>query len=348
MLHVPGMGTAITLEALAQLCGVHPTTVSRILQGGGEYRRPSYARRAAEVRSLAEKHGYRPNAAARAMVSRRFGAIALVQHADQRRSYLPQDLLHGIADALDERDLRLIVERCPAGCAVAAGNGAATPAFLRELHADGLLLNVSGRPDPALRQLLRRWKAPAVWLNAQLDADCVFPDDHDATRQLTAAFLAEGLRDVRYLGLGVDNPLSHYSVDARCAGHRQAMQDAGLEPRPVLLRTGYIPNGPNEVAAAFGERRPAAPQAWVAYSRRELEELLGLAHRLGLRPGSDIILAACSDRPVFGGICRRQMIAPLAEMGRLAVAMLHRRMASPSRTQAPCRVPWTMLPQSPS
>ena len=74
--------------------------------GGGSIRVSE--KTAEKIRAAARELGYRPNAAARATATGRFGAVTLVLSTTGNRSTLPGELLGGIHDALDRAGKHLI------------------------------------------------------------------------------------------------------------------------------------------------------------------------------------------------------------------------------------------------
>ena len=65
---------AVTLKRIAEHCGLSPQTVGAVLGGKGQLFRPKTI---AAVEAAARELGYRPNSAAKAMRSGRFGCAAL-------------------------------------------------------------------------------------------------------------------------------------------------------------------------------------------------------------------------------------------------------------------------------
>ena len=63
-----------TLEAVAARAGVSRATVSRVVNGGAGVRRPLVDK----VREAVRELGYVPNHAARSLVTRRHGAVAVI------------------------------------------------------------------------------------------------------------------------------------------------------------------------------------------------------------------------------------------------------------------------------
>lgn len=327
-----------TLASIAREAGVHAATVSRILNSDAVYKRPSFAKRAALIRALAEKHGYRPNQAARAVVTQRFGAVALLQHAHHGYSYLPQALLLGIEAALEERGSHLCLERCAADD---LEDPACAPRILRRRHVDGLLVNLNSGANPILHGMLAQHRIPSVWLNTRLTADCVYGDDRGAAEDLTRHLLAAGFRDLHYLGLARGGKDEHYSKVDRCAGYQAALAAAGIEEQSLTVPIGS-PLGP-ALLERLARPRGSGPQVWITYSRRELEFLLPFAcGRAGLRLGSDLLLATFTESTLARGLCVAQMLQPLESLGRASVAMLAAKIAGPDQPLPPLTIPWTL------
>ena len=96
-----------TLDDLAALSGVSRATVSRVINGG-----PVSASTRQRVVDVLERTGFRPNAAARALVSGRSGVIGTVMHVDPhllfQDAYFSQ-LLQGVSDFLAERGLGMML-----------------------------------------------------------------------------------------------------------------------------------------------------------------------------------------------------------------------------------------------
>ena len=325
-----------TLQEIAEEAGVHPATVSRILNSEGEYKRPAYARRAEKVRRIARRLGYMPNAAARAVARRRFGSIALLQHAWRNISYLPQQLLEGIQDALEEHALGLTVSRSHDA---EIERPEYIPRILRAWNADGLLVNVNAEPKASLRKLLSKHRIPSVWLNIKLKWDCVYSDDRDAGAKLTRHLLGLGHRDIRYLGFR-GGGLRHYSKVDRAAGYAAAMKRAGFAPR-VVTDGDWREQVAESVRAA--SRRRGKPAVWIGYSNTEIDEVLGLAVvGMGARVPDDLILATFGESTRPARLCVAEMRQPVKEVGRAAVAMLVEKIARPSRSLRARALKWEL------
>ncbi|MFB9905032.1 LacI family DNA-binding transcriptional regulator [Allokutzneria oryzae] len=123
-----------TLETVAAVAGVSKSTVSRVINNLPHVR-PDL--RVAVERAIAQT-GYVPNQAARSLVTRRTGAVALVvQEPDTKVFTDPYltGLIHAVADELDQTDVQLMVIMVRS-----QREHARLDRFLRAGHVDGVLL----------------------------------------------------------------------------------------------------------------------------------------------------------------------------------------------------------------
>ncbi|WP_169922984.1 LacI family DNA-binding transcriptional regulator, partial [Streptomyces albus] len=123
-----------TLETVAAVAGVSKSTVSRVINKLPHVRKD--IREAVEL-AIAQT-GYVPNQAARSLVTRRTGAVALVvQEPDTTVFSDPYlaGLIHAVADELDRTDVQLVTIT-----ARSEREQARLDRFLRAGHVDGVLL----------------------------------------------------------------------------------------------------------------------------------------------------------------------------------------------------------------
>jgi LacI family transcriptional regulator len=127
-----------TLSHIAREAGVTEMTVSNVLNGKNKENRPSSAKRASEIRTIAARLGYRPNAAARAVASGRFGAYGLLISSDPLRGNIFTGTWRGLFNALDEQGLRLVVGDVDA---TRFAEKDYLPRLVREWSVDGLIVS---------------------------------------------------------------------------------------------------------------------------------------------------------------------------------------------------------------
>ncbi len=322
----PAQSRRVTLRDIAERCGVSAQTVSRIVRGETAAHDAETCRRVLET---AARLGYRPNASARATRSGRFGSVSLLLSEHSERALVFEPLLAGILDELEAHDLQLLVSRLPDALVTSETY---VPRILRELMADGLLVNYNADIPAPMVEMVARHGLPAVWMNSRQPANCVYPDDVEGGDRATRVLHEAGHRAVTYVHRSAT---SHYSGADRLIGYRAAMARAGLAERVI---------GPS-VAERDARGLLAASTALVAYSPADFlwawEACLGL----GRRVPETMSAVVFHDAPLhLGGLSVDTMLLPFRQQGRQAVAMLVDRIASPGAKHVPVALPCTHHP----
>ena len=317
-----------TLKDIAVAAGVDAMTVSRGLRGEGRMA-PATRKRVLET---ARRLGYKPNAAARAVVRGRFDAVALVLGSfEESHSILPMGLLHGISDALAEDGSRLIVSRIGDDKLT---DPAFVPDILTDLCSDGLLINYNTHIPPRMAELVEQHRIPSVWINSKYAANCVYPDDTGAAREATERLIGRGHRRILYLNL---SGAAHYSAADREAGYKTAMKAADLAP---WVAGGFSAEPVDLIETIEGLLAGRdLPTAVLCYSGKETAAARRALITLGDAEGTCVV-TGFHDMPIttLDGAFPTVLL-PEAEMGRRAVAMLRKLIAEPLTAQAPEVVP---------
>lgn len=325
-----------TIATIAAHMGLSPATVTHVLNGRAAQQRISPATQQ-RVLKVAQELGYRANAAARAIRAGRFGNIALIQSL--LGQYLPNELLHGLTTAIAARDIRFVLTQVPD---VVIDNELYLPDAVRELSADGVLINRHiGVSQPYLDHI-HRLGIPAVFLNVKQEFDCVHPDDLMGGRLAAEFLLRLGHERIAYVDTEeLEN--RHYSKHDRREGYVQALSAAGKTPQLFLLpREWSTPGEPGLDQRVEAARRLLSqenrPTAVVAYELTEGMAVIHAAHILGLRIPQDISLIQFhhwnDDR---FSIPVQTVSNEMAEVGSKAVEMLLEKIDSP-QTAIPVRV----------
>ena len=306
-----------TLKDIAQRVGVTEMTVSAALRNTG---RISAAMRR-QIIEMADKLGYRPNAAARSIRSGRFGCLALLV-SREHPTPVTKPLLAGMEDAMRAKNLHLLLSCLPDEKLVDQDY---MPQILRESMADGLLIKHDVNIPDAMVELIERHRIriPALWLNSKHKGNCIYFDEFRSGTVATEHLIGLGHRRIAYY-THTDRRDAHYSIQDRFEGYCDAMRRAGLTP-------SWLDGPPGEaferrarleaILERLGGRE--RPTAVVAENETTARIVMLAAARLQLAPAADLSLITFSDAPFDDcGIPIDTMALPVAEMGSRSVNML--------------------------
>ncbi|BAM03111.1 LacI family DNA-binding transcriptional regulator [Phycisphaera mikurensis] len=311
---------SITQRQLATELGVSQMAVSFALNDKPGVNAETRQR----ILDAATAAGYRPNAAARATRSGSTRNVELILGLHEGVSRIPTGLLEGVEQALTLHDLHLSLSRLPDEKLVEDGF---LPRVVREVAADGLLINYTHFFPTELLALIRRHRIPAVWLNAPVEEGCVRPDDHAAGRMAAEHLLELGHRDPALFFVSAPE---HHSGEHRRLGFEEAVAAAGGTPRVTVEASRPYREIRRDLATderlAYTQRwlaRADRPTAVVGYSHAESTMLLIAAARLGLRVPEDLSIVSIADEITpFLGTPLTTVVLPWAAIGRTAVELL--------------------------
>ncbi|MEW5812188.1 MAG: LacI family DNA-binding transcriptional regulator [Actinomycetota bacterium] len=270
---------------VARLAGVSHQTVSRVINGSSSIRPATKAR----VEQAIEELGYRPNTAARALVTRRSGIIGIVgtnsalfgpssiqrsvQEAARAAGYfsslvpLETVTLETLRDALDH----LTRQSVEAIVMIAAQEDALE--VVHSAHADLPLVVVEG--DLSGRGL------------------SVGVDQIGGAHQATAHLIDLGHTAIEH----VAGPLNWTEAKGRQTGYEQAMRDAGLTPREPW-EGDWTPARGYEIGRELARTKDVSA-VFVANDQMAIGVLHALAEA-GLAVPNDISVVGFDDIPEAG------------------------------------------------
>ncbi len=276
---------ATTLKDVAAAAGVSIKTVSNVVNDHPHVR-PEMRER---VRAFIEQLDYRPNGMGRQLRQGRSGLIALaIPHVT---SPYYGELTSALVDAARRRGLTLLVEQTDADPdrerRAAEGSGVRM--------VDGLVFVPLNIPTGVLAG--RRDRTPAVLIGENGEgagADRVTIDSTAIGDLATTHLLQRGRRRVAFLG---DKDAERSPVLAqRVAGYRRALQRAGIEVDPQLLRpTPEWERGHGHDAAV--ELLTARPDVDAIFAANDLLAFgaLHALRRLGRRVPEDVMVVGVDD-----------------------------------------------------
>jgi LacI family transcriptional regulator len=318
-----------TITQIAKKAGVSVGTVSGVLNGGQPAVRRDAIKRADRIRQIAAELGYRPNAAARQMRSRRFNAAAVVSR--KAIGLFHMDMLKGVCRGLAKHGMHAIHAEIETARAFDPEDA---PRFMRELCVDGMIIDECGNIPAELMKALHDLNVPAVYVNTAGEHDCINPDDHESAVRLTRMVLEAGHQKIGYLGDLSPDPRGHYSGRQRLDGARQTVAQAGL------AFDEHEAAGINSVDQCYellcSHRQNTV---WICTSDRDAMRFCLAAERAHLRIPEDLSIVTfmnsglSNDSPVR----LTAMLNPMKQMGFAAAEMLIRKINDPTR---PLPVEW--------
>lgn len=332
-----------SMELIAERMNVSVATVSRALNCRDKGIRRVASRRAQKIRALAHKLGYRPSAAPRAMISKRYNTVAILRPTDYRRGHLPMHRLRGLEEALAERSLQLMLARVDDS---RLNDDAYMQSFLARWFVDGFLMDFEAGYSPSLVNLLGRYRLPTVWLNVKHKFDCVHPDDYQGGRTATEYLLKLGHKRIALWTFPPRPdtwPEQHYSAYDRRAGYLDAMRNAGRPPYLIHEWMEYSERVPFLLTKL---QQPDAPTAWITTNLTEATALMTAAGRLGMSiPQAFSMLTFFNDWTMTDAMRLTYIEIPEYDVGRKAVDMLVGKMDSPHMHFPEISVPMRLVEQ---
>jgi LacI family transcriptional regulator len=333
--------SSITQTELARLAGVSRKTVYRALHGKERIDAATVRR----IRQLARKFNYRPNSAARSMVTGRYHNIAIlsqgwvpygtdVEPTDpvaRITSGSTQDYLIGINDALVERGYCLSVSYMSPDVEEQKAS-----VVFDHLRFDGLitLVELGG----AMQKVVDELGLPIVAVNTteRNPQNCVFMDDVLGGEMLTDYLIERGHRNIAFLNAAPVSKRYLYGVE-RPQGYFNAMARAGLSPHPSASYYDFSWNRkPYWRKLLTDPDESNRPTAYITNNPGLTVSFIRQCRELYMVPGHDFSLVAFHDFPglalVDPPITSLQL--PEYEMGRTAGEMVLRMVEEPGASCA--------------
>jgi LacI family transcriptional regulator len=322
---------AARLIDIASAVGVHPSTVSRVLNGGaGHTVRPETVRR---IRAEARIRGYRPNALARALRQHRTGALAFV--VPMLRNPIWVRLQRGALLRAAERGYVVMITEEPLDQPVPPS---LYGYLIAESRADGLLLatalRTSGRADGALSAV------PHVYVNRRGPdrGNDVVMDEAGAVRLFVEHVAGLGHRSV----LLVDGPSHVDTVHRRVLATRRYCAALGLR--------AVVRNAPPTEDGGFTaiRRLLAAGPLPTAIGVGSIDQVFGVLAalreaRVGVPRDVSVVSFDEDDYLAYLEVPVTAVCMPLAELGVAAVDALIARIEGEGGSDVLIREPMSLV-----
>ncbi|HEY3764292.1 MAG TPA: LacI family DNA-binding transcriptional regulator, partial [Gaiellales bacterium] len=275
---------SVTIRDVARAAGVSTATAARALGGYG-HASPAARRKVSEsARAL----GYRPNAVARALVSRATTTVGLVVGDIENPFFAAA--ARGLSDVMDAHGYTVLLANADED----ADRERRAVDALRARQVDGMVVvPAPGASADHLAALVAEG-VPLVLLDrvvAGVEADSVLVRNTAGARAAVAHLTGLGHRRI---GVVSDSPEITSSAE-RIAGYRQALRAAGVGVEPDLISIGGPTQADGEAAALRLLDRADRPTAVFTANNFMTVGALRSARALGLRIPADLALVGFDD-----------------------------------------------------
>ncbi|WP_069814300.1 LacI family DNA-binding transcriptional regulator [Streptomyces sp. TP-A0874] len=332
-----------TLEAVAAHAGVSRATVSRVVNGASGVRESVREKVQRAVADL----GYVPNSAARSLVTRRTGAVAVIIAEPERRVFTDPffaQQLRGISRELSDHDTQLLLVLVEQ-----ARDYDRIGRYLAGGHVDGALMFSLHRADP-LPAMAAASDLPTVfggrpgWPGAEDDPELLFvdTDNRDGARQAVGHLLESGRRRIAV----ITGPLDQTSASDRLEGYRDALASAvaaGTLPADaeLIAQGDFTAEGGERAMAELLDARPDLDAVFAGSDLMANGALRTLRAR-GRRVPEDVAVVGYDDmeQAHWSEPPLTTVHQEVEDMGRLMARLLLRRLGLvPGEPPAPVVTP---------
>ncbi|MER8090209.1 LacI family DNA-binding transcriptional regulator [Streptomyces sp. NPDC058316] len=311
-----------TLEAVAALAGVSRATASRVVNGGAGVRQPLVE----QVRRAIEELGYVPNHAARTLVTRRNGAVAVIIDEPEFRIFSDpffSQQIRGISRELNAYDSQLVLLLVEG-----SGDFDRVARYLAGGHVDGALA-FSLHTDDELPAIIRRFQVPTVYggrpgrpgAASELAVPYVDCDNRGGAAEAVRHLVSLGRRRIAHIA----GPRDQTSALDRVDGYRDVLP--GSDPA-LLVEGDFTVEGGARAMARLLERRPDLDAVFAANDLMA-SGALRVLHEHGRRVPQEVALVGFDDMVSIAESTEPPLTTirqDVEGMGRLMVRMLMRQL----------------------
>lgn len=313
----PTRRTTSTIHDVADRAGVSAATVSRVVNDSGQTAEATRER----VLDAIEELEYRPSRTAKSLAQGATRTIAVA--VPTFTTPFHNELLKGVRSRLKDLDADLLL------CDLEwEAPEASLMNFLERGAMDGLL--AAGLPAEGLvGEELRTMGRPAVMVGSRWDNfDSFYWDETAGARMATEHLLNQGHTRIGLITTHHESPIRN----ARIRGYKEALRDAGIEPRDDWIATGHT-----EKHAGFSEEsgyeamqrlRDRAPAVTAVFASSDVQAIgawQALRHE-GLSVPEDVALVGYDDVKVSRFIGLSTVSQKMYDIGKAAADLLLRRL----------------------
>ena len=215
-----------TIKDVAELVGVHPSTVSRVINDDSRISEKTREK----VFLIIKKLGYTPNAIARGLKTKRTHTLGMLI-PDITNPFFAE-IARGVEDAANKNDFNIIL--CNTDDRLKKERTYLE--ILRGKRVDGLILGTAHIKDKSILELEKN-NFPYILVSRnieELDKNCVIVDDEAGGIMATEYLIKLGHRRIAH----ITGPLKIRSALNRLKGYKLALKKYGIEYRDELVGEG--------------------------------------------------------------------------------------------------------------
>jgi LacI family transcriptional regulator len=303
---------APTVKDVAELAGVSPMTVSRVINGETAVRE----RTREAVHAAIAKLNYSPNRAARNLAGAGQFRLGLL-YSNPSAGYLSEFLLGGL-DQAARSDVQLVVEKCDVG-----DHEREVAERLIKGGVDGVILPPPLCDSRLVVDFLVERSVPTVVVatgSPPIEVAAVSIDDRHAAREMTRHLIDLGHRRIGFI-------TGHSNLTAsaeRLEGYKLALVQAGLSFDHALVADGLFTYLSGLEAADDLLNLTDPPTAIFASNDDMAAAVVAVAHRRHLDVPGDLTVCGFDDTAMATTIWPEltTIRQPIADMSRCAVDLL--------------------------
>ena len=300
------------INDVAQLAGVSPMTVSRVINNGANVREETRRKVEAAIAEL----NYTPSMAARALAGGEEIRIGLL-HSNPSFAYLSEFLV-GALEETSAVSAQLLVKPCNE-----EGHESAAVEQLLRSRIDGVILPPPLSDSPAVLEALKGADVPVVAVatgRAPGWALSVSIDDCEAAFTMTHHLATLGHRRIGFIAGHPNQTASSERLD----GYREALAALNMPFDPSLVAQGYFTYRSGLEAAAQLLDLDMPPTAIFASNDDMAAAAITVAHRRGLDVPRQLTVCGFDDTALAVSVWPEltTIRQPTSEMARRAVGLL--------------------------
>lgn len=309
---------ASTIQDVARLAKVNPSTVSRVLNEKG----PITPETKERVYKAMKELDYYPNSRARSLVSGLSYSIGVVldaQDADSFSNYFFSRSLFGIEKVAQAHGYSVLIANSP------NGKGKTIESLIKEKKVDGMIIPPS-LMKPSLMKILVNFPYVLLGQPDDMPANSCWVDNNNEQGAILAVqtLIGYGYKRIAFFGGKESLGFSR----RRVKGYTDALRDQA----PIIIQDD-TPDLPEKALEVL--RNENRPDAFVCNDNLAANEVLNAARKLGLKVPDQVGIIAFDNYPLAEYTSPKLTVIDIdtALLGEESAELLFKRIENPGNNQ---------------